>query len=157
MHQAAPEESLVNSLWKLVDSDTAPAETADGFVRLITDSIAREAGLLNDQLEKYVRIPVFPSPRCPRTPRPPAWPPSPDSPKLGAPPRPELCLKLGRFQKFNGLVYHESVPSFSELRLPPGVALLELRPFNEPGPEVIPQINVTLAERKDKADSCTVS
>jgi hypothetical protein len=46
----------VSTLWKLASASEAEAPAAEGgdaFVRLLTDSITREAGLLNELQAKY--------------------------------------------------------------------------------------------------------
>jgi len=76
--QAAPEESIVSSLWKLVVDDDKPAQQGDSLVRLLSESLAREAGLIRLELEKYglraadegslsVGSRCLPLPRLPRT------------------------------------------------------------------------------------------
>jgi hypothetical protein len=57
------------------------------------------------------------------------------------------------------MIYHEPVPGPGELRLPPGVALLEARPFEPPAGDIITRINVTAAERRGKegGESCIVA
>lgn len=60
-----------------------------------------------------------------------------------------------RFESANDMLYHEPIPPVYELRLPAGVALLELRPFLPPGPEDVTHLSIAMMEHKGGAN-CVV-
>ena len=59
------------------------------------------------------------------------------------------------FERFNNTVYHDPIPSATELRLPTGVALLEIRPYVGPAADTITPISIAINEQRKEA--CCVS
>ena len=124
----------MSSLWKLVVEDDKPAQQGDGLVRLLSESLAREAGLIRLELDKCAGRERRPT-RGPLA-------------LAHAARRSRVCHGRHRFESANDMLYHEPIPPVHELRLPAGVSLLELRPFLPPGPEDVTHLSIAMKEHK---------